>query len=99
MIDNNDKYVCSNCGAVVSSTDKYCRNCLELLDDVNESEKDDEEIVEEEKHKDKPNKPLNKNENDSFEKKEKDLRKIKKLLDDKIITKEEFEKEKKKILK
>ena len=48
---------------------------------------DTEEIVESKKEK------------SGMDKKYKDLTKLKKLLDDKIITKEEFEKEKKKILK
>ena len=58
-----------------------------LLSDGYDNDYDTEEIVESKKEK------------SGMDKKYKDLTKLKKLLDDKIITKEEFEKEKKKILK
>lgn len=77
-------FACSNCGAICKEDDKFCENCKEIFDDEDCIH---EEIME-----------VQKKESD-MDIKYRDLTKLKKLLDKDIISKEEFEKEKKKILK
>lgn len=78
-LNNEQVFVCSNCGNVIKASQKKCPNCGETF----------------EKHSDK----INYENEDTIDKKYDDLNKLKELLDKKIITKAEFEKEKKKILK
>ena len=87
--DGEEEFTCDNCGAVVQEDAEECPNCgCSFVDDVEEDEK------EKEPEKTKPTKSKS-----SMDQKYSDLNKLKKLLDKNIITKEEFEKEKKKILK
>lgn len=84
--DQEEKFVCDNCGSLVDLSAKKCPKCGEIFED--------------EKPKKKSNKKKqtnNKIESD-MDQKYSDLNKLKKLLDKDIITKEEFEEEKKKIL-
>lgn len=85
-----EKFVCDNCGSLVSASEKKCPKCGESFEEENELD----ENAKLSKNKSKEEK----NETD-MDKKYADLNKLKKLLDKDIITKEEFEKEKKKILK
>ena len=84
-----EQFVCDNCGALVNSSAKKCPNCGETFEEEQEKEE-----------KKKTNRKISntKKETSDMDKKYDDLNKLKKLLDKKIITKEEFEKEKKKIL-
>lgn len=82
-VDEEETFVCSNCGTVISNSENKCPNCGEKFDDDNQ---------EDEKQKGKRKSKSN------VDQKYSDLNKLKKLLDKDIITKEEFEKEKKKIL-
>lgn len=75
-------FKCSNCGFLVKESDEKCSKCGEVFED------DEEEEIENSK---KPNKS-------DVDQKYSNLTKLKKLLDKNIISKEEFEKEKKKIL-
>ena len=79
-------FVCDNCGAKVSANVNKCPNCGETFDGENE--------VEYEMKKENSRKLSD----TDMDKKYSDLNKLKKLLDKEIITKEEFEQEKKKIL-
>lgn len=105
-----ESFTCDNCGAVVEKNDKYCDNCHVKFECDAEEELfkcdncgtlvcefdtkcpncgvifDEDEETENEKKK------------SNMDKKYWDLTKLKKLLDKEIISKEEFEKEKKKIL-
>ncbi len=83
--DEENTFVCSNCGEVISGDENECPNCGEVFED-------DELLKEDKKSKEKKSTRTN------MDKKYSDLNKLKKMLDKDIITKEEFEKEKKKIL-
>ena len=91
-ITNNNKikeqektvFICSNCKAEVNKNSKSCPECGEVF-----------EVEEESVQVKKSNK---KTTDSDMDKKYSDLNKLKKLLDNDIITQEEFEKEKKKIL-
>lgn len=85
---NEEQFVCDNCGSLVNSSAKKCPNCGEKFDE-------EEDVKEEKTNK---SKDKEKKKESDMDKKYSDLNKLKKLLDNKIITKEEFEKEKKKIL-
>ncbi len=85
---NEEQFVCDNCGSLVDSSAKKCPKCGEKFDE--------EDVTEEKSNK---NKEKKKKKEHDMDKKYSDLNKLKKLLDNKIITKEEFEKEKKKILR
>ena len=87
--EDEEKYACDNCGFIVSSSTKKCPNCGESFE---------EEFCLEEERKINNNKLEEKKNETDMDRKYSDLNKLKKLLDKKIITKEEFEKEKKKIL-
>ena len=78
----NEMFKCDNCGALVKESDTKCPHCGEKFEDDAE---DEQEETKEEKTSD-------------MDKKYSDLTKLKKLLDKKIISQEEFDKEKKKIL-
>ena len=109
---NNGKFVCSACGAIVKETATKCPKCGETFDD-DEKEKNEFTSVcsncgAKLKEYDAScpncgeafiNESYNGDNKTDFEKKAADLRKLKELLDDKIITKKEFEEEKGKILK
>ena len=84
-----EEFVCDNCGCVVDVSAKECPHCGEKFD------------LEEEKEKMQQTKKKNNSEKSTsdIDKKFSDLNKLKELLDKDIITKEEFENEKKKILK
>lgn len=93
-IDENDieeeTFTCDSCGSQVSETDEKCPNCGAVFVD------DEEDKKEKESPKDKNKKEKTKDSN--VNKKYSDLKKLKELLDNEIITQEEFEEEKKKIL-
>lgn len=78
----NEMFNCDNCGSLVKEFDTKCLHCGEKFEDDDE---DEQEQTKEEKTSD-------------MDKKYSDLIKLKKLLDKKIISQEEFDKEKKKIL-
>lgn len=78
------QFKCDNCGTLVKESDTKCPKCGESFDDS-----EDEQINIKDKKEDSKS---------DMDKKYSDLRKLKELLDDDIISKEEFEKEKKKIL-
>lgn len=112
--DENDEevFACSNCGAICNIKDKFCSNCNEKFEDDDSNEEftcDNCGAVVKEEDTECPNCGLsfeeetadsktNSEEETNMDKKYKDLTKLKKLLDKDIISKEEFEKEKKKIL-
>ncbi|WP_292473468.1 zinc ribbon domain-containing protein [Methanosphaera sp.] len=75
--------VCSNCGTLITANEKECPHCGEKFEDVEEINKNND------------NEYIKSNMSQEYD----DLNKLKELLDNEIITKEEFEKEKKKILK
>ena len=81
-------FVCANCGSKVKESAKKCPECGELFE---------EEVGK--KQEIKSNKKKDSTSRTNIDQKYSDLNKLKKLLDKNIITKEEFEKEKKKILK
>ena len=90
-VENNDENIeeieqnvfkCSNCGSLVKESDEKCSKCGEVFEDEDEEETGN-------------SKKTNKSDMDQ---KYSNLTKLKKLLDKNIISKEEFEKEKKKIL-
>ncbi len=95
--DKNLGIVCDNCGAPVKVSDKKCPKCGESFEEEHQETGKN--------HKKNSNKKENKttksvkNEKKDMNKKYTDLKQLKELLDDNILTKEEFEKEKKKILK
>ena len=109
------QFKCDNCGALVDEDATKCPNCGESFEDeeeeeiipepvmVEELEEKKEEPKKEEKPKEeKPKKEEVKEEvkNEvSVDQKYSDLKKLKELLDNDIITKAEFDREKKKILK
>ena len=78
----NEMFKCDNCGALVKESDTKCPHCGEKFEDDAE---DEQEETKKEKTSD-------------MDKKYSDLTKLKKLLDKKIISQEEFDKEKEKIL-
>lgn len=82
--ESQEELVCSNCGHSIKDSDKKCPHCGEVFEEEQEEKVEEEKKIKEES---------------DIDKKYKDLTKLKKLLDKEIITKEEFEKEKKKILK
>ena len=79
---------CSNCGEQVSDDAEFCPNCGEKFEDNEEKRKN---VNSKRKYyKNNKNKKLNNKYNN--------LRKIKELLDEGVLTQEEFEQEKEKIL-
>lgn len=82
-------FICSNCKAKVRIDSKFCPKC-------GESFEDEEETIKEKKSSNK--KSTSNNVPSDMDKKYSDLNKLKKLLDNDVITKEEFEREKKKVL-
>ena len=80
---NEELVVCSNCGNIVGALDERCNKCGEFFNSS-------------------PNKKHGEvaatKTNSNIDKKYSDLKKLKELLDDKIITEKEFEDEKKKII-
>ena len=84
-IENEEPFTCTNCGTGVSEGTKKCPNCGAIF------EEDEERMVENEKEKEDTT-------STDMNQKYSDLKKLKELLDNKIITKEEFEREKAKIL-
>jgi len=91
--DNEEQFVCDNCGELVNISATKCPNCGELFED--DSEKESKGNT---KNKENSKKKNDKESKSDIDQKYSDLNKLKKLLGKKIITKEEFEKEKKKIL-
>ena len=83
--DAKEVLVCSNCGNIISSSDTKCKKCGEKL-------------IEEKEEKIKIGIINKKQSKTSLDQKYSDLKKLKELLDEGIITKEEFEKEKEKIM-
>lgn len=108
---NNGKFVCSACGAIVKETATKCPKCGETFDDEEENDEFTSvcsncgaKLKESDTSCPKCGDAfINESDADDnktdFDKKAADLRKLKQLLDDKIITKKEFEEEKGKILK
>jgi predicted ATP-dependent serine protease len=81
--DSEDEvFKCSDCGEFV---DKDCIKCPKCGSYFDEDEDNEISVYKKDKY-------------DNFERKYKSLNKLKKLLDNDIITKEEFDEEKKKIL-
>lgn len=111
--DKNEEYdaICGNCGAQVRASDIKCPNCGEEFVDNEEKNEDFTAVCSNcgTKVKDSDTKCPNCGEefetdddvdlDTDMDKKVSDLKKLKKLLDSKVINKKEFEKEKKKILK
>ena len=89
-------FKCDNCGALVPEDATECPNCGESFED--EEEVIPEPVKDEEKAEPKK-KEVEVKEEVSVDQKYSDLKKLKELLDNDIITKAEFDKEKKKILK
>lgn len=93
--DKKDLLCCDKCGTIVNKDDKECPNCGENFDE--EIENSNDKIV-----KDYKNSKNDKEDKEDcvtdMDKKYNDLTKLKRLLDNDIITKGEFENEKKKIL-
>ena len=96
---DDEEFTCDNCGAAVKENAKKCPKCgVIFVEDEKDNDKDNEdddsdeyEVVEKTKEKS--------NDSDvSVDDKFNSLVKLKELLDKEIITKEEFDKEKKKIL-
>ncbi len=92
--NEEEQFVCDNCGNLVNASATKCPNCGELFEDNSETKNKDDT-----NNKENSKKKNDKESKSDIDQKYSDLNKLKKLLDKKIITKEEFEKEKKKILK
>lgn len=103
----DEGFTCDNCGATVSENAEECPQCGCTFVESNKDLFDDIEEIDKDQHYNEKKLNLKKNNDSNKKKKQKssvdqkysDLNKLKKLLDKDIITKEEFEKEKKKILK
>lgn len=90
--DDDDAYfTCDNCGAKVKEDANNCPKCGAIFD---EDEEDDEDIEEPEEIEEEETDSREISVDDKYD----SLIKLKDLLDKDIITKEEFEKEKKKII-
>ena len=83
--EEDDDFECNNCGAKVGADATECPKCGAEFVDEDEDEEESDDGEQDDK-------------DDSIDEKYDDLIKLKKLLDKKIITQEEFNKEKKKVL-
>lgn len=92
--NEGEHFVCDNCGNLVNASATKCPNCGELFEDNSETKNKDDT-----NNKENSKKKNDKESKSDIDQKYSDLNKLKKLLDKEIITKEEFENEKKKILK
>ena len=87
-------FKCEKCGALINGSAKSCPRCGEKFEEEIEEETEEDEIPEIEI----PDIVEIEEPKDDLDRKYSDLLKLKELLDKKILTKEEFDKEKKKIL-
>ena len=85
--EDDIKFYCSNCNNYVDEFDEECYNCGDTFIQDSEDTKESEDFEDDEEHSER-----------DVDEKYSDLMKLKKLLDEDIISKDEFEREKGKIL-